>query len=379
MNDKEIAHVASWVQNALQLVHKYRYKRCAPQLDLLAGKIRELERNVRRLKIALSRDWLAAAEQVCKGADSLISDIPFLTTNVQSLLGRRKVEVPRFSAIVEELHVLHNEFNDVEWDFEESALCATTEPITLEGIYLGPFKIALHLDKLIELYERTPYYVIAIEPNPPTMDETVTHPHVSNEVVCEGDGAAAITAALGGGRITDFFVLVRSLLTTYNPSSPYVSLAKWHGTPCYECGYVMDSESTYYCNFCDRTVCDDCSVVCSHCSEIVCRHCSEACEICESSLCPACAENRCSECELVCCESCLEEGLCPSCKEERDHYENEEEQEAETQEESQHQPETIPLGPGPIDRETFDPTVACVAIQPYSLGQVGVLPGQIAQ
>ncbi len=156
MNEKEIVHVASRIQNALRILHKHRYKRCIVQLDLLVSKAGELGPNARKLKIALARDWLAAAEHACKNASRLLTDIPFLVTNVQSLLGRRCVEVSKLSMIVDELRVLCDEFDDVEWDREEQALCAVTEPITLQDTYLGPFQIALHLDKLIELYERSP-------------------------------------------------------------------------------------------------------------------------------------------------------------------------------------------------------------------------------
>ncbi len=373
MNDKEIVQVAGKLQKTLWQLRSYRYKRCTCQLDLLVGKAQELGRHVRRFKTALSKEWLAAAENACRGASRQLSDIPFLTTNVQSLLSRRQLEVPKLSTLADELHALHDEFNDVEWDREENALCAVTEPITLRDVYLGPFQIALHLDKLIELYERSPYFVIAVEPNPAATDDAVTHPHVSNDVVCEGDGSAAIKAALEAGRITDFFLMVRSILTTYNPESPYIALADWNGVSCYECGYMMDTESAHYCGFCDHAVCDRCSAVCNSCGEIICWDCAGTCEICESSLCPACAKKQCSECESVCCDVCLEDGLCPSCKEERENHEDQEEQEP-----SEDQPETIPAGPELAGPGQCSDT-ACVAIQSYRLGQVGLLPGQIAQ
>ncbi len=362
----------------MRILQKHRYRRCIAQLDLLAGKAGELGPNARTLKAALARDWLAAAEHACKNVNRLLSDLPFLVTNVQSLLGRRCVEVPKLSMIVDELRALHDEFDDIEWDREEQALCVVTEPITLEDTYLGPFQIALHLAKLIELYERSPYYVIAIEPHPAAKDDSVTHPHVSNEVVCEGDGAATIAAALEAGRIADFFLMVRSILTTYNPDSPYVSLADWYGTPCYECGYVMDDESTYYCNFCDHAVCDECSAVCSVCGEIICCHCVETCEICESTLCPHCAKKQCSECELVCCQACLDEGLCPTCKEERDNNEDQEKQKQDSQDETEGQTEACAVGRAMVEPGQC-PDTPCVAIQSYSLGQVGVFPGQVSQ
>lgn len=378
MNDKEIVQVAGKIQNALWQLRGYRYRRCIGQLDLLVNKAQELGRHARRLKAALTREWLAAAEDACRCTSRQLSDIPFLTTNVQSLLGRRHVEVPKLSTLVDELHALHDEFDDVEWERQENALCATTESITLGEVYLGPFQMALHLDKLIELYERTPYYVIAVDPHPAATDEAVTHPHISNDVVCEGDGTTAIRAALEAGRITDFFLMVRSLLTTYNPDSPYISLSDWDGVSCYECGYVMDYESSHYCGFCDHAVCDECSAVCSVCGEIICRYCAESCEICESSLCPQCATKRCSECDSTCCDVCLEDGLCPTCKEERETNEDEKERQEDSQEGAEGQTQACVLGRGLAERGQC-PGSAGVAIQPHSLGQVGVFSRQVSQ
>ena len=326
MNDKEVVRVAGAIQNALEQLGKDRYTRFAAQLSLFAGTMQKLIQDSRKLATGLSRGWFAAAEHSCKTINRQLGEIPFLVSNLQSLLDRRRRDVPSLSAIAAELWALQQEFDDVEFNGEQNALCVVTEPITLEDIYLGRFRIALSLGSVRELYQKTPYFVMAVDPHPAATDDAVTHPHVSNDVVCEGDGAAAIKAALETGRLTDFFTMVRSILTTYNPDSPYVALSDWEGVLCYECGYVMDSESSYYCTYCENAICDECSAVCASCGEAVCKSCAGACEICESSLCPQCAKKKCSECESVCCESCLEDGLCPDCKEERDNHEEEEQE-----------------------------------------------------
>jgi hypothetical protein len=64
----------------------------------------------------------------------------------------------------------------------------------------------------------------------------VTHPHVCNGQLCEGDGAAPIKAALGSGRLLDFFVLVGQILETYNDASAHVTLDNWEGRSCNDCG-----------------------------------------------------------------------------------------------------------------------------------------------
>ena len=49
-----------------------------------------------------------------------------------------------------ELWAVREESDDVAFNGEEGALCVVTESITLEGVYLGRFRIALYLDKLAE-------------------------------------------------------------------------------------------------------------------------------------------------------------------------------------------------------------------------------------
>jgi hypothetical protein len=344
MNDKELLRVADKAREALLHLRESRYLECTRQLNLFAFRLQDVTHDSRQLGVAITKGWLAASEQCCQSIDRHLNEIPYAISKLQTLLDRRQKEVPTLSAMVEELKALEAEFDDVAFNGEEHALCVVTEPITLEDVYLGPFRILLDLDRLGELYQKVPYYIVAIEPHPAANDEAITHPHVSNEVLCEGDGGAAIRAALEEGRLSDFFSMVRSVLTTYNPDSPYVPLADWDGVACYDCGYVMDSESSYSCSYCGNAVCDNCSRVCANCGEIVCGECVSHCEICDRSLCPECAKTKCSECESVCCESCISDGLCPECKEEKEN--NDEEQQSETTDENTDPttPQTTTLG-----------------------------------
>lgn len=375
MNDKQIVQVAGMIQEVLLKLRKSRYVECMQRLSLFMSKVQSVTHDSRRLALSLSRDWFAAAERCCKGIGRQLNEIPYAVCTAENILNRRDVKVPNLSVIAEEIRALRDEFGDVEFNWDEEALCAVTEPITLEEVYLGRFRIALYIERLGELYHQVPYFVMAIDPHPAATDEAVTHPHVSNEQVCEGDGGAAIRAALEAGRLTDFFTLVRSILTTYNPESPYVPLADWHGTPCYECGYVMDSENSYYCTYCENAVCDECSAVCESCAEVVCKSCACACEICERSLCPHCAKTKCSQCESVCCASCLDDGLCPDCKEERD---NDEEQETDDDKQNAAKKEETTLGGRLAERgERTGATDA--AVQPDSVGQAPVLSRPLGQ
>jgi len=331
MNDKELLRVAGDIHEALLKLRKSRYLERLQQLSLLASKLQEVVRDSRKLGLALARDWLAAADRCCKSASRQIENLPYAISRAQTFLDRRERDMPTLSGILEELKAVEAQFGDLELDAEEYTLSVITEPIVLEDVYLGPFRIALYLGRLHEMYHRAAYFIVALEPHPAATDEAVTHPHVSNEVLCEGDGGAAIKAALEEGRLFDFYEMVCSILATYNLDSPYVPLCDWYGTPCYECGYVMDDESSYCCSYCENAVCDQCTHICTTCSEIICGSCVQKCEICEQSLCPTCAKSKCSECASVCCGSCLNDYLCVNCQ---DKETEDEGQESETNETS---------------------------------------------
>jgi hypothetical protein len=316
MEDKKnLIRMADKIQEALIKLKHSRYLELMRQLTTFAGKLQELTADSRKMGASLVKGWFSAAERCCKSVSRLLNDVPYSVSKIQQLTDAPQKEIPKLSSLVDELNQVQQEFGGLELDNVENTISVITEPINLDDVYLGPFRIQLELKKFSELYQNSPYYVIALEPNPAATDETVTHPHVSNEKLCEGDGCVTIRNALEEGRICDFFTMVRSILNTYNPDSPYVALYDWNGEPCYDCGYVMSSEDTYYCYYCEHDYCSQCSTYCRFCEETVCLGCSAECPHCEEMVCQKCIR-RCTECKELCCKSCLEEDVCPTCKEE---------------------------------------------------------------
>ena len=377
MTDKELFCIAATIHRELLHLRQNRYKEQLRQLSLFVSKLQEVAFESKRFGLAISRSWYAAADRCSTSVLRRLYDIPHCMSHLQSILERRLRDVPQPSSIFEELKAAQAEFGDIAYDGEEDVLSVTTEPITLEDVYLGPFRIALYLDKLQEMYQKFPYYIVAVEPNPAAKDESVTHPHVSNEILCEGEGSGAIRAALEEGRLCDFFSMVRSILETYNADSPYVALSDWDGTSCADCGYVMDSEEVYHCSRCNDAVCDNCSRVCTDCGEIVCGDCASTCEACDKTLCPNCAKAKCSECESICCESCINDGLCPNCKEEMENEEDEEQQNEDAPKTTTEPQRTAMAGRLAPDGVSPGPNDA--SVQPDRLGQAPVLPGQIRE
>ncbi|MHC4582512.1 MAG: hypothetical protein ACYS14_13735 [Planctomycetota bacterium] len=328
---KQLARMANRIREGLMQLRLGRYVELNRQMTTLIDRLHQLTSESRKMKASVARSWLCAAQRCCAGLSRLLGEVDYSLPRIRSLAEKPQKETAKLPLLIDELDGLQKEFGDIEFDASKNTISAVTESIMLDGIYLGPFKIQLELNKLDQLYYSSPYLVIALEPNPAATNDSVTHPHVSDERLCEGEGSTAIRTALEEGRIGDFFTLVRSILNTYSPDSPYVSLDNWDGTTCYDCGYTMSSEDTYFCPSCEHDYCPDCSTYCRRCEETVCLGCSGQCAYCEEMLCRNCV-SACEECGKLFCESCLKDDLCPNCTEEQ---EQEDEQEESTINESE--------------------------------------------
>jgi hypothetical protein len=218
--------------------------------------------------------------------------------------------------LYDELRQLSHEFPEVELDLKAGVVSAVTEDIELEGYYLGPFEIKLHLARLAKLADSSVFEVTALDPHPAASNQEVTHPHVRDGEVCAGDATAPIASALREGRLVDAFLALNSVLHTYNSHSPFVALDDWEGTPCADCGCLIDGDGTYFCEGCQRDFCDDCASSCDICGATYCRGCLEE-DVESGRLC-------CRECRETCqgCRRIVENedfdqdsGLCPQCLE----------------------------------------------------------------
>jgi hypothetical protein len=299
---------------------------------------------VRQIRRAELRGWhLAAAE--------LIDDLRFTIPTLESQLAAGVRELPPRTApetfsktgdVYRDLIALTDEFDEFDFDLRGRWLSVTTEPIHLQGIYLGPFEIRLDWGRTTRSDAAT-YRIIAREPHPADSRGNVIHPHVMDEILCEGDGKPAIRQALVEGRLLDFFTLVAGVLRNYNPESAFVELALWYGRSCSDCGAVVDEEDCYVCQQCGESVCEGCEVTCCGCDDAFCSSCIAGCAICNDNFCRRC-RRVCSRCQASVCSGCLHDNeRCLKC------YEEEPEGNA----------DTAPASGG-------------LAIQPHGLGQAVV-------
>jgi len=368
---KKLIHMATRVQEALLELKHSRYLQLSKQLTAFAGQLKEITTESRKIEMALAHQWFAATEKCCDRVYRLFNEISSSVSRVRPLAERKKQDIPSLSTIAEELQAAEDEFGGIDINLQKNTISLVTEPITLEYTYLGPFEIKLQVGQLSHLHQNAPFDVIALEPNPASQDETVTHPHVSNEKLCQGDGTLAIRQALGSGRVLDFFTLVTNILKTYYPGGAYVGLDEWDGTACHDCGFIVSRDNAYCCTRCDYDYCENCSAYCRICDDVCCLGCSEKCSACGHSVCKYCM-GQCAACEESFCIDCLEHGICETCLQEKE-QENEEK-------EPENSAQLISAESGSrIIRSETQTTQPCtpITIQPHGMGQAAVLSQQV--
>ena len=295
----------------------------------LSGYIQSLHEQLGGLLALRQRLMLCRDHSFAATAETLRSDLRFSTgallsdlQQIRTQLERPLPPVPELRSIWLELFQIGQEFEEWEYKVEAQVLSVTTEAIELEEVYLGPFRIELSLNLLSTPSRWPAYKIVARDPHPAQGNESVTHPHVSDQRLCEGDASAPIRSALQQGRLCDFFILVRQVLQTYNRHSPYVALDRWTGIACSDCGYLTDDDSRYGCERCGNDFCGECSHSCSCCDDSVCSGCSSTCPACDQTVCTGC-QRRCAECGDTVCRKCIEDDLCPSCRDQQKEKENE--------------------------------------------------------
>lgn len=193
--------------------------------------------------------------------------------------------------IYRDLLALEDEFDDLAIADDLSTVSVTTDSIALEGIELGRFRLVLDLSRLSRgRCGGDCLSVEALDPNPASSNDEVTHPHVQGGQVCLGDGAGLFRTALAEGRLYDAFVIVNQVLHTYNDASPYIALDRWHGRACDQCDDHVREDDGSCCEGCGDLLCNDCQRSCTDCDYTYCRSCLTSKD--DDLLCSACLEVR---------------------------------------------------------------------------------------
>jgi hypothetical protein len=267
-------------------------------------------RLARLIEKADRKGWYRA---VCRLRCLLAQAIRRLTVALnevqQSLAPPKPESTPTVRDVLADLQALSTEFDEIKVSTTNHTIGVLTDCVILDGVGLGRFEIVLDWE---HLHETGAYDVIAQDGCAAETDSDTTHPHVQSNSLCEGEGKVAISKALTEGRLFDFFVLVRQILHTYNPSSAYVQLDDWFGIQCPDCGSTTGEDETTLCEGCATMTCFECSTRCTDCDYRYCSDCIRICTGCESDICSSC-RSLCSECGDGFCKGCINAGRCLLC------------------------------------------------------------------
>jgi hypothetical protein len=322
LSDSELLEIATLVRERLTAACLARYRELAATLDPLKEHAKHLRSICRRLRLCAHKHRFSPAGQATRQLRDRLRWLASDTARASdSAAGRFDHHAPSAAGLISDLRQAEREFDRLRYDPQEKLLAAATEPIELEGVLLGEFEIQLELGSETPCgpQEMFHFSIVALAARPAAVDDRVTHPHVRHEELCAGNAEASIRSALAQGRLCDFFLLVRSVLTNYNASSAYVSLSDWQGDPCYDCGRNMASGDGCGCAGCEHDFCEECISACSQCETRYCSECLDECAICGDKLCSACL-TPCPDCKRPLCKTCLEENHCPCHQEkENDH------------------------------------------------------------
>lgn len=285
-----------------------------------------LTNQLRLYDIAVQRGWKNAEAVQFSRVASRVRHLEELAKRLREQVEAKKPEppvAPSFHELLQELQALQNEFSRVVVNSDLAYIDVYTDSISLSDgdcdITFGKFKMRLTLARLAQT-SRGPIRAVAVSPNRAADSHSDTHPHVRDDEICLGDAEAAVKIAVRDGRLLDAFMLVNAVLHNYNADSPYTTLGDWEGSGscCSECGARIDEEESYYCDTCERTVCDGCSRCCDQCDLHGCRSCiKRGCQSCREFVCEGCLVS-CDSCSNKVCTNCqatFDDGhYCPKCR-----------------------------------------------------------------
>jgi len=314
---KQHIRVANMLLQAIYGLKHERLLQIQQKLGDFSGRCSDVTKDSRIFQRAVGNRWYPSAEKIRSRISRNLNDFSYQLEHFKNIINTDDIKLPKLGDIVAELLQLEQEFGEIKIDLKARTISVITESIMLDEITFGPFEIKLFIDDIKKVITESPYRVIALAPNPAGSDCNVTHPHVSSESLCEGDGYIAIRKAIQQGRLNDFFTIIVQILQTYNPDSPYVSLYDWEGTSCYDCGGTVSDDDRYYCEYCENDFCESCSSYCQICETTICMGCTFECIACNQATCRHCTAE-CIECEVIFCKDCInEEGLCKTCEQQR--------------------------------------------------------------
>jgi len=198
--------------------------------------------------------------------------------------------------------ILSDDYEDIEHDF-------------------GGYTVILQNYPILHQHMSTRhYYTVVAKDNAKAYvsdnNTSYSHPHINSDILCEGEAAIAIRNALKAGDLVSFYLIVNSVVNTYNPEGAYRLLKHWLPSVniCHSCGAAVDDEDYAVCDTCNEMLCDGCYYECNCCNNLFCIDHIMHCDACDQDFCSYCYDEHITPCiccmELVCENKTHECGMC---------------------------------------------------------------------
>ena len=197
LTPRQLAGVAQKIREQLQALVRTRTRTVILRTDALYVTQTHLQGLRRKLQVAVTHRWDAAAGKLVRCIAMVIRDLPHQAQNIgQAVETLRMVTVPSARCLLEDLRQLKEEIDGLRYNPKDHTLAVTTESITLDGVYLGHFEIQLHLNRLARDELHSVCDIVALDPHPAGCNSDVMHPHVSDQRLCAGDATSGRRPAL---------------------------------------------------------------------------------------------------------------------------------------------------------------------------------------
>jgi len=246
-------------------------------------------------------------QKMTDGCNKMDRDGYYETKKIQKLFISR---LPSIKFLMDEIYALYKTYPRSSITEDGEHISVVIGPFSIDNINFGEFKINIE-SKVVGAMFAQPT-VEALTPNYPEGQSTNSHPHVSMDEICLGNGGGVFSNACFEGRLLDAIEIVSSVLSTLG-GDPYIQMEAWTGKQCMPCGRYCEKDYEFSeCEGCGSKMCERCLKKCCEYSKALCYNCKPRkfeCYRCGEIMCPDCV-GVCEMCERKFCMSCIGNHLC---------------------------------------------------------------------
>ncbi|MHA2069553.1 MAG: hypothetical protein ACXABY_34755 [Candidatus Thorarchaeota archaeon] len=172
---KDKTRLANMLLDALCELKKARLQHIQSKLEEFDCKCTAAAKDSHIFYAAVNRGWFRSAEKIKARVNRNLCDFSYRLQQFKNLADSDEIKLPKLADIFADLLQIEDEFGELNFDRNAKTVSVITDPVILDGLALGTFEVRLLVDQIGKLYTKSPYEVIALEPNPAATDSNVTH------------------------------------------------------------------------------------------------------------------------------------------------------------------------------------------------------------